>query len=69
MSRDSVKAIVSYLEELLTNIVMKLPTKVTTLIRNDYRPKLDETDEVENSELAMYQELIGELILGGPAQD
>ena len=32
---------------------MKLPTNVTTLIRNDYRPELYETNEVEKSELTM----------------
>ena len=41
---DYIKSIIANLEELLTNMGMKLPTKVTTPIINDYRPKFDETD-------------------------
>ena len=40
---------------------MKLTTKVTTLIRNNYRPELYETNEVEQIELTIYQEVIWEL--------
>ena len=40
---------------------MKLTTKVTTLIWNNYRPELYETNEVEQIELTIYQEVIWEL--------
>ena len=40
---------------------MLLPTKFTTLIINDYITELDETDEVEQIEINMYQERIGDL--------
>ena len=42
----------------------KFPTKSTTLIRNNYKPELDETNEVEQSELSLYQELIGDIRWG-----
>ena len=40
---------------------MKMPTKVTIPIRNDYIPKLEGKNEIEQSELTIYKELIGEL--------
>ena len=40
---------------------MKIPTKFITFIRNNYRPKSYEAEKVEQSELTMYQEPIGEI--------
>ena len=53
-SRDYINAIVEQLEEQLTKMGTKLTAKVTTPIRNNYKPELDETNEVEHSELTMY---------------
>ena len=40
---------------------MQIPCKVTAPIRNDSRPKLDESNELEQSEMTMYQYLIWEI--------
>ena len=59
--RDYIKDMVSNFEERLTKMVMKQPNNFTTPITNNCITKWDESDELEHSELTMYQELIGDI--------
>lgn len=62
-SIDHVQDIVKNLEDRLSKANQKLPSKSTTPISSDYRPKLDSTAEHNPDKVTLYQELVGELTL------
>ena len=61
ISVDSVKSVVSNLEERLNKQGTTLPTRATIPISFDYRPEIDATAELDANDITMFQELIGEL--------
>ncbi len=56
-----VKAAIQSVEESLKKKSHKLPLKVTTPMTNNYLPKLDGTEELDEEDHTFYQELIGVL--------
>ena len=56
------KALVKKLEEILKKQGMKLPDRATTPMLSCYRSDIDETAELDASDITMFQELIGEMI-------
>ena len=60
-SKDYVKAILDNLLERLEKLNMRLPTKVESPMASNYLPELDDSEELDQDGITMYQELIGEL--------
>ena len=60
-SKDYVKSIINNLETRLQQTGDKLPSKATTPMIQDYKPELDDSNELDSNGITMYQELIGEL--------
>ena len=60
-SVDYIKAITKNLEERLSKIGLKLPSRAVTPMSSDYTPEIDATPELDQAGITMYQELIGEL--------
>ena len=60
-SSKYVRAAIENVEQHLREEGRKLPTRATTPISPNYRPELDVSSELEGSELAYYQSLIGVL--------
>ena len=58
-SSQYVQAAVSNVEETLKDKEMRLPTRAETPIRTEYRPELDTSSELEATDAAWYQSLIG----------
>jgi hypothetical protein len=57
-----VKAIVKNLEQILRKKGTKLFSKAVTPMQKEYKPKLDESEELDKNGISMYQEFIlGEL--------
>ena len=60
-SKDYIKLTVANVETQLSNKGMRLPTKVTTPINNVYSPELDVSEELDEENITLYQEIIGML--------